>query len=167
MAINRRFGIPLGPMVVGVLIGLALVAAGCGDGSDGAEDTTTSGVTTASTDPSSTSTTVTPTSTTSTTSTSTSGQPGATTIEVFFSTGDGSDCAQVEGFARPLPDGANGLAGSTPITDCISVRAVPASSTQTQDYACYRIVINSRGTQFAWSYDPETTTYTATQDCWR
>ncbi|MDH3683935.1 MAG: GerMN domain-containing protein, partial [Acidimicrobiia bacterium] len=43
-----------------------------------------------------------------TTSTTTT-EPVEETVDVYFSSGDGSDCSQVEGFARPLPDGADAL----------------------------------------------------------
>ena len=90
--------------VIGAVVALAVIAAGCGNGDDEAGATTTADIaaTTATTTTDTTDTTGAPTSTTATTI-----EPFEETVEVYFSSGDGSDCSEVEGFSRPLPDGAD------------------------------------------------------------
>lgn len=103
MATYRRNGSQLQKAVIGAVVALAVMAAGCGDGDDEAGDTTTT-ETTATTD-----TTTTDTPGTTTSAPTTTSEPVDETVEVYFSAGDGSDCSQVEGFPRPLPDGADAL----------------------------------------------------------
>lgn len=108
MATNRRFGFQFLRATIGIVALLALLAAGCGDDGDEAGDTTTS-VTTATSDDSTTTTATTTTTTTTTTTSTSTSDPAEETVEVFFSTGDGSDCSQVDGFARSLPDGDDAI----------------------------------------------------------
>ena len=88
-------------LVIALAIGLSLVLAACGGDDEDAADTTTTTETTSTT----TTTVSTTTSTSSTTSTTT--EPQGTTIDVFFGTGDGSDCSQVEAFPRSIDEVAD------------------------------------------------------------
>ena len=98
-----------------LLLGLALVVAACGSGS-GSDDTSTTPPPASDTSPTST---APPTSTSATATTdaptttgsSTTTAPNVTegTIEVFFSVGDGSDCAEVAGFERQIASGLDPL----------------------------------------------------------
>ncbi len=93
-----------------VLIVGAVVLASCGG-----DATTTTGVTFTSSDASTT--TVTLAATTSEATTSTTIVPTSTTIEgtsvsVFFSVGDGTDCAEVAGYERVIPATADPIAGA-------------------------------------------------------
>jgi hypothetical protein len=90
--------------MIGMVLTLALIAAGCG-GDEAGETTTTSGTTTSETIADTTTTTSTTTSSTTTSTTTT--EPVGETVEVFFSVGGGSDCAQVDAFPRPLAEGAD------------------------------------------------------------
>ncbi len=95
-------------VVGGVAVVLGFVLAGCGsDNGDTAESSTT-GSTTTETTTAPTATTATATSTTGETTTPTTA-PSGITVQVFFSTGDGSDCSEVEAFDRIIADGADPL----------------------------------------------------------
>ncbi|MFW2380603.1 MAG: GerMN domain-containing protein [Acidimicrobiales bacterium] len=86
-------------LFIAVTAVLALIAAGCGSGSDDVADTSTTETTTTTTAET---TTTTESTTTEPTSSTTTSSP-QTTVRVYFSSGDGSDCAQVEAFARSIP----------------------------------------------------------------
>ncbi len=92
--------------MIGMLLALALIAAGCGGDDDEAGDTTTTSDTTTS-DTTTSDTTTSSSTTTSSTTTSTTTEPVGATVEAYFGVGDGSDCAQVDAFPRLLPDNAD------------------------------------------------------------
>lgn len=94
--------------LISITLGAFLVA-GCGD--DGDEPATTAAVATTTTTASptttadTTSTTASPTTMTSTTTTEADADAGDDTVSVWFSTGDGSNCAEVTRFVRAIgPD---------------------------------------------------------------
>ncbi len=88
-----------GPLALALALAIALLLSGCGgdDDDDGAESTTTAVAASTTEDAADTTSTSSGSTTTSTTT-----EPDGTTVEVFFSTGDGSDCSLVEGFTRPV-----------------------------------------------------------------
>ncbi len=136
MATKRWNGSDLRLAMIGAFVALAMVAAGCGDDDDEAGDTTTTDTTTETT---TTTTTDTTDATGTTTSTTTSTTEQLATVEVYFSSGDGSDCSEVEGFPRPLPDGTDALAFALaelvagPTADEIDAGAGSFFSSQTAD----------------------------------
>jgi hypothetical protein len=83
-------------VLIGLVAVLALIAAGCG--TDDVAGTSTTATSTTET-----STTETSTAPTSTTTTSTDTTVPQTTVQVYFSGGDGSDCAEVKAFDRAVP----------------------------------------------------------------
>ena len=109
---------------------LALV--GCGDGDDDAAGTTTTSESTT------TSTATTSTESTTTESTTTT-EPAGLSVEVYFGSGDGSDCAQVEAFPRnvsenddPVQAAFSALVGG-PTTDETAAGAFSFFSSATAD----------------------------------
>lgn len=93
------------------LLSAAVLLGGCGDDEDGSSSTSTSDSSTSdsTTDSTSTSTsgsTSEPSTSVSASTTSTTGSQ-LTTVEVFFSVGDGSDCSEVRAFPRDVAPGAD------------------------------------------------------------
>ncbi len=55
------------------------------------------------------------------------------------------------------------------INDCVLIQATASSSSQLDDLTCRTITLNSRGTQFAQSYDPDSGYFTNSEiraTCW-
>jgi hypothetical protein len=96
----KRFGstATIAAFIIAVFI---LGATSCGDGGDSADDTTSS----SSNEPASTTESTTETTESNGTTEGTMTEPAGETVDVFFSTGDGSDCGEVRAFPRSIGGG--------------------------------------------------------------
>ena len=105
---------PIGRMVV-LALSVMLIPTACGDDNTADNDTTPTSTAqpTTSTSEATTSTTEATTATTTPSTTTTSTVPeGTETVSVFFSTGDGSDCSQVDEFERQIAVADDAIRGA-------------------------------------------------------
>lgn len=100
MAPAWRMRLPTRRALIGVAFVLALVATSCGDDDNGAAASTTESATT-------TEDVTTTNATTTTAAVPTTTEPDGSIVEVYFSSGDGSDCSLVEVFTRSISEDAD------------------------------------------------------------